>query len=646
MNQSVATYREFAQQVRAAADIAEVVQQYVELKRAGANLKGLCPFHQEKTPSFNVHPGKQIFKCFGCGKSGDVLTFVREIERADFRQALEILANKYGLELPRFQAKGPDEEQVRRRQGVAAALEEAAHYYQKRLAHPDHGAHARRYLEGRGINPETIEKFRLGVAGEDWTGLTEYLTQKGFSAQCLRDSGLARERKDGKGLNDYLRGRLIFPIANARGEIIGFGGRAFTPEEQPKYLNTPETELFRKGQELYGLAYARDTLTRQGKGGILVEGYVDVIACHQAGLTNAVASMGTSLTLEQARLLRRYTKEVVFLYDGDEAGVQAILRGLAVLVGAELAVRVGLLPAEEDPDSYARKNGPEALGRVAAEAIPFFDFLLAQARIRGDLSTPEGKLHALELFEPVLSAIGEELLYNDYVTQLALVMGHEERALRQYLKKRARPAIRRDTPPPGAAGTAHAGAAKTGAEGAASAAAALIGAGPPSPLERGLLHILMEHGDARDLVRERLKVEWIEHPLVRYWVGRILDLDRETVEVWSALLALCDTPEHEAFLQSVIFSAGESMDNYLSLAEHLVDRLAADYRRNYGRRLNLMIQETSRQSQAGEMWPIIEEQMSNLRTRTEERQRAVSNPCVRVRPHSAHPPAPEGAATT
>lgn len=630
MSSPSATFREFADRVRAVADIVEVVGQYVELRRAGANLKGLCPFHQEKTPSFHVHPGKQIYKCFGCGKSGDVVGFVREIERADFRQALEILAGKYSLEIPRFQSKGVEDEQLRLRQGLSETLEESALYYQKRLAHPAHGERARQYLDKRGISPEMREKFRLGVAGEDWAGLVTHLQEKGQTARCLLESGVARERKDGKGYNDYLRGRLIFPIANARGETIGFGGRAFSNEEQPKYLNTAETELFHKGSELYGLAHARDSMTRKEQPAVLVEGYMDVIACHQAGVTSAVASMGTSLTPEQARLIHRYTKQVVFLYDGDEAGIKAIQRGLDVLVSAGLSVRVGILPAGEDPDSYARANGDEALRLVVSGAVPFFDFLLQQASRTYDLTTPEGKVHALEIFEPVLAAIPEELVYDGYVGRLALAMGHEQDALRRYLRKQVRPARR------------HLERAETPAapraeeeEGAEDAGTVLAGMGAATPVEMGLLHILIEHGEVRDLVRQRLDPACIEHPLVRYWVSRILELGSDVYDVWPVLIGLCESPEHELFLQSVVFKSEEPMEDFYSVAEFLISRIIINHQRGRGKRLNLLVQEMFQKADRDGAMKVIEEQMSGLQTRIQEMERARKNTCIRVK-HNDH----------
>ncbi|HUT24043.1 MAG TPA: DNA primase [Sumerlaeia bacterium] len=636
MTARASTYREFADRVLAAADIAEVVGQYVELRRAGANLKGLCPFHQEKTPSFNVHPGKQIFKCFGCGKGGDALTFVREIERVDFRQALEILAGKYGLETPQFEAKGPDEEQVRWRQTLHEVLEHATRYYQERLAHPDHGAQGRRYLEARQVRPETAERFRLGLAGEDWEGLTTHLKGKGYSEKTLLEAGLAREKKRGEGVYDYLRGRLVFPIANSRGEIIGFGGRALG-EETPKYLNTPESELFQKGRELYGLVQAREALTREGRPAVLAEGYMDVVACHQAGVAAAVASMGTALTPDQARLIRRYAQEAVFFYDADEAGVKAILRGIEILIAAGLTVRVGRLPLGEDPDSFAREKGAEALRGAVDGALGFFDFLLDQARARYDLASPEGRVHALDLLAPALAAIAEPLVYDGYVTRLAAELAHDEQSLREYLRNQIR---RKGRGQDSAAGPVETAATAggvlpprtAGRKGAATdgfrpdeeavAQAALLGAGPPSRREMGLLHILLEHSDARLLLRDRLNPEWIAHPLVRYWAASILNLTDGVIDVWSALTAVCPSEEHEAFLQSALFSADEPHEeDYVAIAEHLCGVIEADHLRSQNRRINLLIEEIARGTRSGDISQQAAAQLRNSK-RIEEIERS------------------------
>ncbi|MBN1867938.1 DNA primase [Candidatus Sumerlaeota bacterium] len=612
MSSTFSTFSDFANRVRTAADIVEVVGEYVELKRAGANLKGLCPFHQEKTPSFNVHPAKQIFKCFGCGKGGDVIAFVREIERADFREALEILAGKYGLEMPRFEPRGVEEEKIRHRQNLGEALAEAARYYAERLAHPDHGVAGREYLDRRGVSREVVQAFNLGLASEDSRGLTDRLRAKGFSDRTMLEAGLAREFKTGSGVGDYLRGRLIFPILGVRGTIVGFGGRVIG-EGTPKYLNTPETELFRKGHELYGLSQARDTLTRQGSPAVLVEGYMDVIACHQAGVTGAVASMGTALTADQSRLIRRYTREAVFLYDGDEAGIKAILRGLEALVGAGLSVRVGLLPEGEDPDSYARREGVQALRQLVSQAVPFLDFLLQQARRRYDMNSPEGTFQALELFEPVLEAMNEELVREGYITRLALELGHPEAALRRHLDKKSRSARRRA---PVAADGPQVGGTNLAPSGSWQEEAVGEGGRRPTPREMGLLRILIEHGDARSQIRPRLRGEWIEHPMVRRWVENVLGVDAREANVWPHLMAQCRSPEQEGFLQSVVFESDEPGEDYLAMAEQLVDRIEADYRLAENRRLNAQVDRLWKTSRAKpEIDPIAQRQMENLQER-------------------------------
>jgi len=636
---TTSSYRDFAEQIRAAADIAEVVGQYVELRRAGANLKACCPFHQEKTPSFNVHPGKQIFKCFGCGKGGDVISFVQEAERVDFREALEILAKRYGLEMPRFQGRSQEDEAVRKRQTLSEILERTAEYYQGRLRDANYGAHGRRYLAERGLSPATVEAFGLGVAGEDWDGLIRFLKGKGYAEESMVQAGVAIPKKSGEGFRDYLRDRLVFPIWNARGGVIAFGGRLFEGEG-PKYLNTPETGLFQKGRELYGLSQARDSLTRQKRPAVLVEGYMDVIACHQAGVTEAVASMGTSLTEDQARLLKRYTDVAVFLYDGDEAGIKAILRGLEGLVKAGLTVRVGILPEGEDPDSYAKKEGPEALCRLIEHAPPFFDFLVLQAHKRFESDSPEARLGMVGLFEPVLSAIEEPIVFDGYVVKLAAELGIEEGALRQYLRKRlkqmekrsSKAPVREAEPIPDVPFEEPDFPQDLGYETGISPAFE-ISTEPAPRREAGLLLILLDHVEARLIVRERLRLEWLTHPLARYWVGNILALEDSVSDVWRALTERAESPDHQKFLESVVFSSEEPLaEDYVAVSEHLMGILESDFQRTENRRLQARIQDLIRSGRQDEIPGLVEEQMRNLHNRVEGRSRATKeNPCSQVK---------------
>ncbi len=655
MSEVSSSYREFADRVRATADIVEVVGQYVELRRAGANLKACCPFHQEKTPSFHVHAAKQIFKCFGCGKSGDVIGFIREIERVDFTEALRILAAKYHLEVPKFRTiTSADEEQLRWRQTLGEILETAAHYYESRLHHPEWGTEIREYLRERGLSDPIIKAFHLGASSTGWEDLAAHLRGKGYSERGLVEVSLVRER-DGGGVYDYLRDRLIFPIQNARGATIAFGGRVLPGREGPKYLNTSETVLFHKGRELYGLYQAREALTRLGQPAVLVEGYMDVIACHQAGVTSAVASMGTALTPEQAKLIRRYTPRTVFLYDADEAGIKAILRGLEALLSAGLTVSVGLMPAGEDPDSYARQNGAEALRQVVETAIPFFDFLLAQARQRYNLDAPEESVHALELFQPVLAAIQEPMIHDGYVRKLAVALGHEESTLRRYLAQHARraPVV---TPHPEPKPLPTAPMAEDGPPELAPPAdlddfdapdmgtfdaelvaepqtAVPLGAVEPTQREKGLLRILIEHNDARVLARQQLDPHWIENALVRYWVERLLETDNQGGDIWPVLMQLCQgAPQHEEFLQSVIFATeGHVGPDYLAVMEHLVALIESDYCLAENKRLTRKIAQLSAAGDRQAILELCERQQHNLRQRQARRKQAQESPALQVR---------------
>ena len=360
VTESAAAARE---RVRNASDIVEVVGQYVTLKKAGRTWKGLCPFHQEKTPSFTVSPERQTFHCFGCGAGGDVFRFVQETERLTFPEALRHLAERAGIELPRWQ--GGDGESGR----LVEATEEAAQLYRRALLDPGLGAPARQLLRDRGIGEDVEQRFGLGFAPAGWDFLSSRLERR-FGREGLLQAGLVLEREGG-GVYDRFRHRLMVPLRLPSGRTVGFGGRAVGGEE-PKYLNSPETAVYRKGQFLFGLGEAREAF-RAGQPAILVEGYFDGLVLRQAGFEAAVAAGGTAFTPEQARLLSRFVESVVVVFDGDAAGRVAARRALAPLLSAGLAVRVGSLPEKEDPDSFVRAHGAarfeaEILGSVQTPA--------------------------------------------------------------------------------------------------------------------------------------------------------------------------------------------------------------------------------------------------------------------------------------
>jgi DNA primase len=355
------------ERVRAASDIVEVVGQTVALKRVGRNMVGLCPFHKEKTPSFSVHPERQFYHCFSCRAGGDVFRFVQETEKVGFVEAVEILSRRAGIPVPERGA--PGERGARAR--LLEALEQAAAAYEAWLADPAAGAAARAYLERRGLARETVRAFRLGVAVPGWDGLARRLAR--FGEATLVGAGLV-SRRDSGGVYDRFRNRLMVPLVAPGGAVLGFGARALAPGDEPKYLNSPEGPVYHKSAFLFGLEQARRHAEPGGEM-IVVEGYFDAIAMHQAGLGNTVATSGTAFTPEQARSLRRMVARVAVAYDGDAAGQNAMMRSLGVLLAEGLDVVVVDLPAGEDPDTLVRAGGAEAWRAVRARAADPVEFV-------------------------------------------------------------------------------------------------------------------------------------------------------------------------------------------------------------------------------------------------------------------------------
>lgn len=366
---------ELIEEIKSRNDIVTVVGQYVRLdKRSSANLFGLCPFHHEDTPSFSVSPSKQIFYCFGCHKGGNVITFIREIEKCTWPQALKILADRVGIQLPE-----PDDQAYRERLERTTSLQkiylEAARYFYHSL-HSPAGAVARRYLQERAISDSTARKFGLGYALDEWDGLLLHLRRQGLDDhQLISQSGLFKRGKT-DGFYDLFRNRLMFPIFDAMGKIVAFGGRVLD-DSQPKYLNSPETPLYTKGRHLYGLNLAKSSPDKRL---VLVEGYMDTLAMHQAGIDNAVAALGTAMTEAQANLIRKYTDQVIVGFDADAAGQNATLRSLDILTSRGLKVTVLRVPDGKDPDEFIRKHGPERFKVLIDQALPLLDFKLDVAR--------------------------------------------------------------------------------------------------------------------------------------------------------------------------------------------------------------------------------------------------------------------------
>jgi len=428
----------FAERVKQQADIVRVVGEYVQLKKAGQNFRGLCPFHSEKTPSFNVHPTRQIYHCFGCGKGGDVFNFVMEMEKCAFPEAIRIVAEKCGIAIPRPRERSPEEKKENQQRAALVEMHrEAQAFFVKQLEGTAEGKLARAYLDDRGLDKEAITQFGIGYAPSGGDALLRLLKAK-YAEKLLVESGLVSRGEQGARMFDRFRRRITFPISNESGKIVAFGCRALG-DDQPKYLNSPETPIYSKSNVLYHLDRAKEALRRQDFA-VLVEGYMDAIAVARVGISNVVASCGTSLAEPQIKLLGRFTRRVVVNYDPDTAGQAATERSLVLLLEQDFDVRVLALPAigdkKADPDLFIREKGGEAYLKLLKEAPPYVDYLIGRAR-QMDLSTGEGKLRAVNFLLPYVQKIPNRILRSEWATRIAQQLRVEEPVLRAALSKAA-----------------------------------------------------------------------------------------------------------------------------------------------------------------------------------------------------------------
>ncbi|HVG38006.1 MAG TPA: DNA primase [Pyrinomonadaceae bacterium] len=422
----------FIDDLRRQADIVRVISDYVPLKKKGANWMACCPFHQEKTPSFSVNPAKDIYYCFGCGKGGSVISFVMEMERLPFPEAVRVVAEKAGVALPameqeeRYAARKSEAEAVVKLNALALA------WWERQLQENSREAEAaREYLRGRGITEETRALFRLGYAPDRWDGLSAHLEKEGASAAEIEKSGLVVKKERG-GYYDRFRGRVIFPVLDAVGKPVAFGGRTLAHDGEPKYLNSPETAAYTKGRHLFGLHLTRDEIKRKHFA-ILVEGYLDLIVPYQHGVGNMVASLGTALTGEQAKLLGRFARKVVVNYDGDKAGIAAAKRATEALLAEDYEVKVLVLPDGADPDEFIRQHGAEEYQERRGKAVPHIQFVLDQAARNRNLLRPAEKAEAVEEVLPFLRAVRNSIQKREYFDMAMDSLRIEEPALRTEL---------------------------------------------------------------------------------------------------------------------------------------------------------------------------------------------------------------------
>lgn len=415
--------------------ILEVVGDFVNLKRSGSIFKGNCPFHQEKTPSFVVNPNKNIFKCFGCGKGGDAVNFIMEHEKMSYPEALKYLANKYNIEVEETYTQTEESKAVQAHaDSLYIVLGFAAKYYNEQLLNTEQGkAIALSYCLERGLSHDVIEKFQIGYAPDSYDAFLNTATENSYNIEILLNAGLIRDKNNKK--YDFFRDRLMFPIHNVSGKVVAFGGRILKKaENQPKYINTAETEVYHKSQTLYGIFHAKEFIRKQDEC-ILVEGYTDVIALHQAGIKNAVASSGTALTREQVQLIKRFTQNIIILYDGDAAGVNAAMRGLDIVLEIGLNVKIVVLPEAEDPDSFVRNHG-------TATAMEYIqnnqnDFILFKAS-RGIDEVSNDPIRKTEIIRDIVKSIAlvqDNIKRQLYVKECARIVDIDEQTLNIEINK-------------------------------------------------------------------------------------------------------------------------------------------------------------------------------------------------------------------
>lgn len=487
------------EQIRAANDIVDIIGAHIPLKRNGANFVCLCPFHKEKSPSFNVNPSRQIFRCFGCGKGGDVFTFVKEYENLDFMDAVRRLAER--ARIPLEMDNDPAVRDQRSIKDQLLKLHEAiTQRWQQCLAGEAAGQVARDYLERRGVHPDAVLEFRVGAAPEAWDDTVNWAKAKGFSPELCETAGLIL-RRDSGGWYDRFRGRLIFPICDEQGRVIAFSGRVLQGDEkQAKYVNSPETPIFSKGRVLFALDKAKRPILDAGKA-ILAEGQLDTIACHSAGIRNVVAPQGTAFTADQARVLKRYVDEVVLCFDGDKAGRDAVIRALDPLLAAGLAIRVASIPPPDDPDSWIRAHGAESFQALLNRAQGIFDFYLQGLCSGNDIASDRGRLVVLRSMGEAVHKTANAVLIDTYAQRTAQRLGVDVQSVRAEFRKQAAAAQPRYE--------------RSEEESSLEELAAQAMPERPGVNELWLLKYVFLSSDLQNFAAVHLEPEWVPNPVVQ-----------------------------------------------------------------------------------------------------------------------------------
>ena len=523
----------FIDDLKRQADIVRVIQDYVQLKKKGANWMACCPFHKEKTPSFSVSPTKEIFFCFGCHKGGSVFNFVMEIERVGFPEAIRIVADKIGMPLPKMVDDSRFEARRQEADDVIELNSWATDWWQQQLESSKEARLAREYLVQRELSEETQKTFRLGYAPDSWDALSTYLRQKGATQQQIERSGLVVPKDEERARSyDRFRGRLMFPIVDVQGRPIAFGGRALKPDDNAKYINSPETIAYVKGRNLFGLNLTRDEIRRQGFA-ILVEGFLDLIVPFQAGVRNVVASLGTALTADQAKLLSRFARKVVVNYDGDRAGVQAAKKSIEILLAEDIEVKVLVLPDNADPDEFIRKFGVTEYQRRRAQAQPHIQFVIENALRDRSLHRPADKAEAVEEVLPYIRAVNSRIQKREYFDMAMDSLGIDRENVNTSTWRRELWQAVRDNRPT-----------------RSSATHVVAKQKKVSAAEQRLLGLLLADANLRHQVLPMLKKEDYEDLATAPLFEALLALDREGTEI--DFDALISKTEGDEFAASVV----------------------------------------------------------------------------------------------
>ena len=424
------------EEIKDRVSIVEVISDYVSLKKLGKNYKGLCPFHSEKTPSFMVNEEKQIFHCFGCNTGGNVFNFLMKMDRLSFPEAARGLARRYGIDLSKIKISEADKRESLKREWLFELNELAASYYHNLLINENEGKEAREYLRQRGIGNDVIIDHRLGYAQNSWDGLLKFLLKKGVPLSRVSEVGLIIPKK-AQGFYDRFRGRVIFPIINIHDKVIGFGGRVLD-NSLPKYLNSPESSIYNKSNSLYGLKVAKDFIRSEDRV-IVVEGYFDLLSLNQYNIKNVAATLGTSLTTGHIRILRRYTNNIITVFDADEAGKKAAARSLDVLLKHGTSPKIAVLPSGFDPDSFVRKVGEKGFKEIIAGSIPLIEFAINEVIKKHDISSVEGKVKIIEDVTPILSKIENKIERDIYIQRVSNRLDIKEDTIVSQLLKTKKP---------------------------------------------------------------------------------------------------------------------------------------------------------------------------------------------------------------